>query len=153
MRSLKNEIRESDMFRANAAFRELDGVPFDILPSCVYKDECFTCPSLRELRDFKVIFSTFVSSFRLIGVGITAGHFSHIFLADASSVTEPETMVALANLADEKTAVVVTGARQNRSSWVRSDIARQRGLRISYFERLCESKPYSSSDRMFITRL
>ncbi|KAK9275191.1 hypothetical protein L1049_022452 [Liquidambar formosana] len=153
MRSLKNEIRESDMFRANAAFRELDGVPFDILPSCVYKDECFTCPSLRELRDFNVIFSTFVSSFRLHGVGITAGHFSHIFLVDASSVTEPETMVALANLADEKTAVVVTGARRNCSSWVRSEIARKRGLRISYFERLCESKLYSSSDRMLITRL
>ncbi|KAK3222400.1 hypothetical protein Dsin_009425 [Dipteronia sinensis] len=33
MKSLNQEIPESHMFRANAAFRELDGVPVDILPS------------------------------------------------------------------------------------------------------------------------
>ncbi|KAK9266327.1 hypothetical protein L1049_001670 [Liquidambar formosana] len=153
MRSLKKEIRESDVFRANAAFREVDGVPLDILPLCVYKDECFTCPTLQEIQNFKVIFSTFVSSFRLHDKGITAGHFSHIFLVDASSTTEPEVMVPLTNLANEKTAIVVTGAPRDRTSWVRSDIARQNGLQISYFERLCESKLYCSSDPMFITRL
>lgn len=155
MRNLKKEIGESDMFRANAAFRELDGVPVDVLPSCRYRDECFTCPSLRELRKFKVVLSTFVSSFRLHGEGISAGHFSHIFLVDASSITEPEMMVALANLANDDTAVVITGAPQRRSSWVRSDIARQNenGLRISYFERLRESKPYQLLNPKFISQL
>ncbi|TXG56936.1 hypothetical protein EZV62_018249 [Acer yangbiense] len=153
MRSLNQEIPESHMFRANAAFRELDEVPDDILPSCLYKGECFSCPSLEKLREFRVILSTFASSFRLCNEGITAGHFSHIFLVDASSATEPETMIALSNLANEKTAVIVTGSPNNYSGWVRSDIARKKGLRVSYFGRLRESKRYSSLDPAFITQL
>ncbi|XAR63995.1 Dextransucrase [Bertholletia excelsa] len=140
----KKVIPDSDMFRANAAFRELDGVPLDILPSCLYKGECFSCPSLQLLRKYKVILSTFTSSFRLHNEGIMAGHFSHIFLVDASSATEPETMVALANLASEDTAVIVTGAPRKHSGWVRSKMARKNGLMVSYFERLRESKPYKS---------
>ena len=153
MQSLNNDIPKSDMFRANAAFREIDGVPIDILPSCAYKGECFTCPSLQELRKFRVILSTFVSSFRLRNEGIAAGHFSHIFLVDASSAIEPEAMVPLANLASEETAVIVTGAPGNHSRWVRSNIARKNGLMTSYFERLRHSKPYRSLLPKFITQL
>ncbi|KAF8033230.1 hypothetical protein BT93_D1979 [Corymbia citriodora subsp. variegata] len=155
MRSLKKEIPDSEIFRANAAFREYDGVPEDILPSCLYKkkSECFACPPLQELRRFKIIFSTFVSSFRLHNEGINAGHFSHIFLVDASSTSEPEAMIVLANLANEDTTVIVTGAQGNRSGWVRSPIARENGLRISYFERLKELTPYEKLNPAFIARL
>ncbi|XP_052485037.1 probable RNA helicase SDE3 [Gossypium raimondii] len=154
-RSLKKDIPASDIFRANAAFREIEGVPIDILPSCLYKwdAECFSCPSLHKLREFRVIFSTFASSYRLYNAGISAGHFSHIFLVDASSATEPETLVAFANFADDSTTVIVTGAPGNRSSTVRSDIARQKGLRISYFERLYKLSPFKNDDPMFIAQL
>ncbi|GMJ09839.1 hypothetical protein HRI_004653100 [Hibiscus trionum] len=154
-RSLKTEIPVSDIFRANAAFREIEGVPIDILPSCLYKreTECFSCPSLRELKEFRVIFSTFMSSYRLYNAGVPAGHFSHIFMVDASSATEPETVVALANFADESTTLIVTGAPGNRSSTVRSDIARQKGLRISYFERLCDLSSYKNGNSMFVAQL
>ncbi|KAL9420338.1 hypothetical protein AB3S75_038002 [Citrus x aurantiifolia] len=154
MRSLKKQIPKSDMFRANAAFREVDGVPVDILPLCLYEGgECFQLPSLQELIQFRVIFSTFTSSFRLHNEGIPAGHFSHIFLLDASSATEPETMIALTNLANENTTVILTGAPNNRTSWVRSDIARKTGLRVSYFERLHATQTYSNFDPTFITML
>ncbi|KAI6669427.1 hypothetical protein NL676_004312 [Syzygium grande] len=155
MRSLKQDIPDSEIFRANAAFREKDGVPIDILPSCLYrkKSECFACPPLPELQRFKVIFSTFVSSFRLHNEGINAGHFSHIFLVDASSTSEPEAMIVLANLANEDTTVVVTGAQGNRSRWVRSPIAQKNGLWISYFERLQEFTPYKNLDPAFIAQL
>ncbi|PPR85990.1 hypothetical protein GOBAR_AA34708 [Gossypium barbadense] len=154
-RSLKIDIPASDIFRANAAFREIEGVPIDILPSCLYKrdTECFSCPSLHELREFRVIFSTFTSSYRLYNAGISTGHFSHIFLVDASSSTEPETLVALANFADDSTTVIITGAPGNCSSTVRSDIAREKGLRISYFERLCKLSPFKNDDPMFIAQL
>ncbi|XP_025015193.1 probable RNA helicase SDE3 isoform X1 [Ricinus communis] len=152
MRSLK-EIPESEMFRANAAFREIDGVPTDILASSLYKGDCFACPKLQELRKFKIILSTYVSSFQLHNEGIAAGHFSHIFMVDASSATEPEAMVALANFANEKTTVIVTGAPRNHSGWVRSDLARKNGLMKSYFERLCERTPYKNLDPNFIMQL
>ncbi|XP_019186820.1 PREDICTED: probable RNA helicase SDE3 [Ipomoea nil] len=155
MRALKKQVPEHDMFRANAAFRERDGVPLDILPSCLYEDktECFSCPLLNELCRYKVILSTFMSSYRLHNVGIKAGHFSHIFLVDASSATEPETLVPLANFATEGTVTLVTGEPRNHSGWVRSPMARKFGLARSYFERLCGSKLYMSLDPNAITVL
>ncbi|XP_048423719.1 probable RNA helicase SDE3 isoform X1 [Pyrus x bretschneideri] len=154
MRSLLKWIPESDMFRANAAFREKDEVPEDILPSCLYKEPYFSCPPTEELRKFRVIFSTYMSSFRLHDKGLTAGHFSHIFLVDASSAIEPEIMVALTSFADKNTTVIVTGEPGNRSSWIRAEIGRNKGLKISFFERLSKSVPYNIEDSpMFITQL
>ncbi|PRQ54836.1 putative RNA helicase SDE3, P-loop containing nucleoside triphosphate hydrolase [Rosa chinensis] len=153
MRSLVKVIPESTMFRANAAFRERDEVPEDILRSSLYKESCFSCPAIEKLREYKVIFSTFVSSFRLHDKGIAAGHFSHIFLVDASSAIEPETLVALTNFAVKATSVIVTGNHGNSPLWVRADIARKKGLKISYFERLCKLRPYRSPSPMFITQL
>ncbi|CAB4292636.1 unnamed protein product [Prunus armeniaca] len=153
MRSLLKGIPESDMFQANAAVREIDGVPEDILPSCLYKEPDFSCPPTEELKKFRVIFSTFMSSFQLHDKGLNAGHVSHIFLVDASSAIDPETVVALTNFADKNTTVIVTGERGNRSHWVRADIAREKGLKISYFERLFKSMPYRSLSPMFITQL
>ncbi|KAM1172399.1 hypothetical protein ACFXTH_022629 [Malus domestica] len=136
MRSLLKWIPESDMFRANAAFREKEEVPEDILRSCLYKETYFSCPPTEELCKFRVISSTFMSSFRLHDKGLTAGHFSHIFLVDASSAIEPETLVALTSFGDKNTTVIVTGEAGDRSRWVRADIARKKGLKISFFERL-----------------
>ncbi|KAK9935758.1 hypothetical protein M0R45_022844 [Rubus argutus] len=153
MRSLVKVIPELDMFRANAAFREKDEVPEDILRSSLYEESCFSCPPIEKLLKFRVIFSTFISSFRLHDKGIAAGHFSHIFLVDASSAIEPETVVSLTNFADKNTSVIVTGRPGNSPRWVRADIARKKGLKISYFERLCERRPYESLSPMFITQL
>ncbi|KAH7521172.1 hypothetical protein FEM48_Zijuj07G0005100 [Ziziphus jujuba var. spinosa] len=153
MRSLTKVIPESDMFRANAAFHEKDEVPEDILSSCLYKEEYFARPSHEELPKFRVIFSIFMSSFRLHNEGIDAGHFTHIFLVDASSAIEPEALMTLANFADKDTAVVVTGRPGNSSSYVHSEIGRKMGLKISYFERLCQCWPYRTLNPKFITDL
>lgn len=150
---LWKNIPESEIFRANAAFREKDEVPEDILPYCPYEGEHFVCPPLKELKNYKVILTTYVSSFRLHSKGIRAGHFSHIFLVDASSVIEPEAMVVLAHLATESSVVVVTGGAMNRPRWVRSPFARNNGLCVSYFQRLYNSEQYSNADPGFITEL
>ena len=153
MRSLKRSIPESVMFRANAAFRERDDVPEDILSSCLIHEECFACPPIKKLREFKVIFSTFVSCFRLHTEGLPVGHFTHIFMVDASSAIEPEAMVALANFAGENTAVIVAGEAGTSPNWVRSDIGRRNGLKVSYFERLMKFRPYQGLDPEFVTQL
>ncbi|KAL5543107.1 hypothetical protein UlMin_010817 [Ulmus minor] len=153
MRGLKKVIPESDMFRANAAFREKDDVPDDIISSCLFKKECFSCPPLQNLRKLKVILSTFISCFRLHNVGLPVGHFSHIFMVDTSDAIEPEAMVPLANFADENTSVIVTGEVGFSPSWVRSEIARKNGLKISYFERLRKSRRYQNLSPSYITQL
>ncbi|WOG83544.1 hypothetical protein DCAR_0102720 [Daucus carota subsp. sativus] len=155
MSSLQKEIPVSDIFRSNAAFRELDEVPDDILPHCPYeeKDELFSCPQLAELEKFRLILSTFLSTSRLHNEGLKPGHFSHIFLVDASSAIEPETLVPLANLANEETVIVVSGKPQNCSRWVRSSIARYNGLQRSYFERLRNSELYVTLNPEVISEL
>ena len=97
--------------------------------------------------------STFVSSFRLHNEGIEGGHFTHIFLVDASSAIEPEVLVPLTNLTNASTNVVITGAPENQSGWVRSTIARQNGLKTSYFERLRQSKLYRDLNPESITQI
>nr|XP_010918409.1 probable RNA helicase SDE3 [Elaeis guineensis] len=147
------DIPKSKLFCANAAFREYHLVPDDIIPACLHEGELFTCPPLSELQRFKVITSTFLSSFRLHAAGIEANHFTHIFLVDASSATEPETLVALANLVSNKTVIVITGSSIDIPAWVRSDIARWKGLKKSLFHRLLQMEPYSTKDPMFMTHI
>ncbi|XP_023551419.1 probable RNA helicase SDE3 [Cucurbita pepo subsp. pepo] len=155
MISLKKVIPESNMFRAIAAFRERDDVPYDILSSCYYNEdeECFSSPILDKLREYKIIFSTYMSSFRLHAKGLAAGHFNHIFLLDASAAIEPETLVPLTKFATNATSVIVTGQTGNQPNYVRSTIGRRNGLKTSYFERLEVSLPYSDLNPLFISGL
>ncbi|XP_072961888.1 probable RNA helicase SDE3 [Typha angustifolia] len=152
-RSLLEDIPNSKLFRANAAFRDYDLVPDDIIPQCSFEKECFTCPSLPEIQKFMIVTSTFISTFRLYAAGIAADHFTHIFLVDASSTTEPEAVVALANLISKKTVIVVAGSSKDIPYWVRSDIARRNGLKRSFFQRLLERRPYSTNDPRFISHV
>lgn len=150
---LNERIPDSDLFRANASFREVEDVQDDVLPLCSHDGECFSSPSLSDLHEFRVIASTFMTCFRLRNSGISPGYFSHIFMVDASSATEPDTMVALANFATDETAVVITGSRTRHADRVRSDMARKNGLKRSYFRRLMESEPYSSNDPLCVCNL
>ncbi|XP_022938433.1 probable RNA helicase SDE3 isoform X2 [Cucurbita moschata] len=154
MISLKKVIPESNMFRAIAAFRERDDVPYDILSSCYYNEDeqCFSSPILDKLREYKIIFSTYMSSFRLHAKGLAAGHFNHIFLLDASAAIEPETLVPLTKFATNATSVIVTGQTGNQPN-VRSTIGRRNGLKTSYFERLELSLPYIDLNPLFISGL
>lgn len=90
-------------------------VPDDMMPACLFVGECFTWPLVDESREFNIVSSTFMSSFRLQNAAIEVNHFSHIFLADAPSK-------ALANLLGKKTVVVITGSMNGFPGWVRSGI-------------------------------
>ncbi|KAK8936387.1 hypothetical protein KSP39_PZI012990 [Platanthera zijinensis] len=151
LRSLRERIPEASFFRANAAFRDYNLVPTDIVPASLYEEEqeCFSCPPLSELLNFNIVTCTFISSFRLSSAGIDSDHFSHIFLVDACLAIEPEAIVPLANLACGDTAVVVAGCSGKSPGWVRSEIARRNGLKESYFSRLLGREPYLSGDAMF----
>ncbi|CAL9130450.1 unnamed protein product [Musa acuminata var. zebrina] len=154
MQSLFDEIPETKLFRAYAAFRDWELVPEDIMPTCMYEGECFVCPPPDELQQFAVVASTFMSSFRLHSAGIRADHFTHIFLVDASSAMEPEATVALASLVSEKTVIVITGSLNDGPKWVRSGMARRKtGLKRSLFHRLREREPYRNIDPTYISIL
>ncbi|KAF3322321.1 putative RNA helicase SDE3 [Carex littledalei] len=150
---IMEKVCEFDVFRANAAFRDKNEVPDDIMSACRFHQECFTFPPFDELYSYRIITTTFVSTFRLHKAGLKVGHFSHIFLVDASSVIEPEMIVALADLVSEETIVVVSGSTKDKPYWIRSDIGRRHGLRKSFFGRLIKSEPYQSDNPLFITHI
>ncbi|KAL0920320.1 hypothetical protein M5K25_009447 [Dendrobium thyrsiflorum] len=155
LRSLKKQIPDSSLFRANAAYRDYDLVPDDIIPASLYEEdgECFACPPLAELKCFNIITCTFMSSFRLYAAGLDSEHFTHIFLVNASLATEPEAIVPLAHFVGRNTIVVVNGCSDKSPYWVRADIARKHGLKVSYFNRLLAREPYLGNDSMFIAHL
>ncbi|KAJ3680380.1 hypothetical protein LUZ60_016658 [Juncus effusus] len=153
MRGIMEKVDKDELFRANAAFRDIDFVPDDIRQTSLYKDECFTCPLLPKLQSFRIITSTFISTYRLYEAGIRSGHFTHIFLVDASSWVEPEIIVSLTDFVSEDATLVVTGSQRDEPIWIRSDIGRKNGLRKSLFKRLLEREPYCSDDPTFVTRI
>eukprot|EP01018_Ginkgo_biloba_P006458 Gb_16212 [translate_table: standard] len=156
MKRLIGSIHRSEMFRLHAAYRPYDEVLPQILP---YEDEVFSSPCVRELLEYKVIVSTYMSVERLHTEGVPRGHFTHILLDRAGEASEPETMVALAKFATINTVVVVAGDPQYLAHHIRSPMAHMYGLEKSYLQRLTElplyntENQYSKKKKMFVTKL
>lgn len=76
---------------------------------------------------------------------MTRGHFSHIFIDEAGQATEPEVFVSIKMMTDPTTNVVLSGDPKQLGPVIRSGIARELGLEVSYLERLVARPPYELS--------
>lgn len=147
------EVKESEIFRLNAASRSYDDVPPDFIRFCYFEESIFKCPPLNALRRYRIVISTYMSSFLLHAEGLRSGHFSHIFLDEAGQASEPETMVPLSILCQPETVVVLAGDPKQLGPVVYSRSAENFGLGKSYLQRLFESEFYESEDDAFVTKL
>lgn len=159
-RFIGSPIQDMEIFRLNARFRDLyDEVPPEIYPYCCYNEDeqTYYCPPLEELREYKLIVSTYMSTARLQNSGLHAGHFTHIFLDTAGQASEPETMVVIANFATQQTVVVVSGNLGELAHEISCPMARDFGLSKSYLKRLTELPFYSlmfgEGKEAFVTKL
>jgi len=159
-RFIGSPIQDTEIFRLNAKFRDLyDEVPPEIYPYCCYskKEEIYYCPPLEQLREYKLIVSTYMSAARLHDSGLHVGHFTHIFLDTAGQASEPETMVPIANFATEQTVVVVSGNLGELAHEISCPMARKFGLSKSYLKRFTElpfySLRYGKENQAFVTKL
>lgn len=159
-RFIGSPIEDTKIFRLNAKFRDLyDEVPEEIYSYCCYntEEEIYFCPPVNELREYKLIVSTYMSSARLHKSGLPAGHFTHIFLDSAGQASEPETMVPIANFATEQTVVVVSGNLKELAHEISCPMARKFGLSKSYLKRFTEHPFYSlghgRGNQQFVTKL
>lgn len=152
---LLGSVEKTEIFRLNALSRPYQDVPPCILPCCCYSDSMFYCPPVEGLLKFKIIVSTCLSAATLNAQDVPRGHFTHIFLDEAAQGTEPETMVPIANFANEETTVVLAGDPQQLGPIIRSSIGEKMGLGKSYFERLSELHFYSpdGENMQFVTKL
>ena len=76
------------------------------------------------------------------GIGISRGHYTHIFVDEAGQATEPEAMIAIKTMANRNTNIVLSGDPKQLGPIIRSSIARELGLEKSFMERLMDREIY-----------
>ncbi|KAK0452100.1 P-loop containing nucleoside triphosphate hydrolase protein [Desarmillaria tabescens] len=141
-------LGEDALFRFYAPSRPKQAVPLELKPFTYVNDEGnFSVPILARVRQFRVIVSTCVSASVFFGIGIPRGHFTHIFIDEAGQATEPEAMIAIKTMADNTTNVILSGDPKQLGPIIRSPVARDLGLEISYIERLMQRDMYDEEDQ------
>jgi helicase MOV-10 len=144
---LRDSVTKDEMFRMYAPSRYKDQAPDELEPFTYYRDDfenrpSFGVPPFATMKRYRVIVSTCVAAAMLTGIGMTRGHFSHIFIDEAGQATEPEAFVSVKTLADTATNVVLSGDPKQLGPIIRSGIACSLGLEVSYLERLMARPPY-----------
>ncbi|KAJ2974090.1 hypothetical protein NUW54_g11947 [Trametes sanguinea] len=141
---LKSRLDSLELFRCNAVFRERQSLPEALLTYSRYNEGLFKLPPLDVLTAYKVIVSTCGNASFAYNVGMPNGHFSHIFIDEAGQASEPEVLCAIKTMAAPKTRVILSGDPKQLGPVIRSSIARELGLGISYLERLMDRPVYDS---------
>ncbi|KAG8926685.1 hypothetical protein FRC01_008506 [Tulasnella sp. 417] len=140
------------VFRMNAPSRFSNRLPDD-LRDFVYKDRdgYFSVQGAQHLRQFSVVVSTCLSASIPSGVGVDVGHFSHIFIDEAGQAMEPEIMVPIKTMANERTTIILSGDPKQLGPIIRSTVASHLGLATSFLNRLVDREVYADSANAGIT--
>lgn len=143
-RKLGPTLGTTKVFRLNALSRKLDDMGKDLRPySCINGNEFFAMPSVEELKKYRVVVSTCLSAGVPGSLGIKRGHYSHIFIDEAGQGKEPEIMVAIKTIANEKTNIVLAGDNQQLGPVVHCSLALSLGLKTSYLSRIMDRDIYN----------
>ncbi|TBU29420.1 P-loop containing nucleoside triphosphate hydrolase protein [Dichomitus squalens] len=134
----------AEMFRANAPSRDPRSVPEALELYTLHLTYRYGFPPLEDLKKFRVIVSTCGNASFAYNVGIERGHFSYIFVDEAGQATEPEVLTAVKTMSSKDTRIVLSGDPKQLGPIIRSSIAREQGLGVSYMERLLERPVYDA---------
>ncbi|THH18849.1 hypothetical protein EW146_g2196 [Bondarzewia mesenterica] len=146
------DLGKNKIFRLYASSRPMASVPAELKEfTFVNPDGHFALHPKEKMLTFRVIVSTCVSASFAHGIGIPRGHFSHIFVDEAGQATEPEVMVAIRTMTGNKTSVVLSGDPKQLGPVIRSTIARQSQLDMSYLERIMKGDAYDIKENSGIT--
>ncbi|KAL5476887.1 hypothetical protein ACEPAI_3073 [Sanghuangporus weigelae] len=107
--------------------------------------DIFESPPRDKLEAFRVIVSTCCSGGVPYGLGFKPGHFTHIFIDEAAQATEPEVMIPIKTMLGPETNVILSGDVKQLGPIIRSPIARELGLGVSYLERLMSTPVYDEN--------
>nr|KAG5690384.1 hypothetical protein BaRGS_002341 [Batillaria attramentaria] len=146
---LREHLSKDTLYRLNAASRAVSTIPDKIREFSNIDRETgqFEYPRRSELEKKKVIVCTLITAGRLVSARFLPGHFTHVFVDEASQATEPESVVAIAGLLDVSKdmdkggQLVMAGDPKQLGPILRSPLARQWELDISLMERLMRNFP------------
>ncbi|KAG8450910.1 hypothetical protein GDO86_003254 [Hymenochirus boettgeri] len=143
---LLKHLDHREIYRIIATSRDVQTLPEDIKMCCNLdkSGKNYIYPCKDELKQYKVIITTFITASRLVGANFPNGHFTHVFIDEAGHAVEPECITAVAGILDmmDKCTnayggqLVLAGDQQQLGPVLRSPIAINHGLGISLLERL-----------------
>lgn len=134
---------KSQIYRLNALSRKVSELPKELHDfSSINDNSVFSMPDKDILAKYRVIASTCLSAGVPAALGLKRGHFTHIFIDEAGQGKEPEVMIPIKSIADEKTNVVLAGDNQQLGPVINSSLAASVGLKTSYLSRLMQSEIY-----------
>ncbi|KAH9829558.1 P-loop containing nucleoside triphosphate hydrolase protein [Rhodofomes roseus] len=143
------ELGPTQLFRLNAPGRPVDSdtkLRAALKDFSVTKDDKYGIPDLDRLQSYRVVVATCASAAIPYLLQIERGWFTHIFVDEASQCTEPDTMIPLKLLADQKTNIILAGDFKQLGPVIHSSLASDFGLKHSYMERLSDLPIYDLKD-------
>lgn len=163
------QLQRGDLLRLNALSRpnREDDIPVSVFNCSYWSDGNFRFPgvsqltladkkfndhrprsvnAVKPLAEYRVVVATCVTGSVPYQLGIPRGHFDWIFVDEAGQACEPEVMIPIKTLAGPNTNIVLSGDPRQLGPIIRSPIALQMGLGLSYLERLMNMPMYHPTD-------
>ncbi|KAI0747144.1 P-loop containing nucleoside triphosphate hydrolase protein [Daedaleopsis nitida] len=143
--SLMTALTTDEMFRCNAASRNPNTLPANLVPYTHHLGDHYGLHPRDKLTTFKLTVTTCGNASFAYNVGLPQGHYDYIFVDEAGQASEPEVLTAIKPMSGADTIVVLAGDPKQLGPVIRSSIARDLGLGKSYLERLLEMPLYNST--------
>jgi helicase MOV-10 len=130
-------LGKSQLFRLNAPSRPKRLLLRSLEPvSCMNEEEGFYVPRKEVLMKFSVIVSTCVSAAVPYALGFPPGHFSHVFVDESGQACEPEVLIGIKTMANNKTNLILSGDPKQLGPIVRSNLGLKLRLGASLLDRV-----------------
>ncbi|KAG8954847.1 hypothetical protein FRC04_010330 [Tulasnella sp. 424] len=148
---LRVALNPTELLRLNAPSRYKDLPQALQAYSLRHDDGSFKVPSKTAMKKYRVIVATCASGSLPHGIGIKAGHFTHIFIDEAGQASEPEVMIPIKLNAGPKTTIVLAGDPKQLGPVIRSPVARRLGLEASFLDRTMSQNMYKAAENRGVT--
>uniref|UniRef100_A0A1A9WGM2 RNA helicase n=1 Tax=Glossina brevipalpis TaxID=37001 RepID=A0A1A9WGM2_9MUSC len=104
---------------------------------------------MKYLGRHRVTIGTCVTLGTFFQMGFPANHFTHVLIDEAGQCTESEIMIAVAQVSKERGQVILAGDPHQLQAVVINLYALERGLSMSFLERLLSRAPYIRDIKRF----
>ncbi|GFO01919.1 RNA helicase mov10l1 [Plakobranchus ocellatus] len=140
---LSGHVGQTDMVRLNAFQRPTDSLPESILKYCRFASD------LEAISHYRIIVATCVMAGSMYGLGLSAGHLTHVFVDECGQATEPECLIPLGLVSGADGQIVLAGDPKQLGPIVFSPFAKMYGLELSLLERLMSGDLYQRDEEKF----
>ncbi|XP_031638515.1 putative helicase mov-10-B.1 [Contarinia nasturtii] len=141
---------EDELFRLYAKTFDVCKLNPLLVPYSNWTGQEFHYPSLKFLQKFRVLVCTLCTAGTLTRAGISANHFSYVFIDESASAFETMTLIPIAGLCTTVNkihcSIILAGDPKQLDAVTKSEQAKELGFRTSFLERLCEHKLYQRND-------